>query len=135
MSTNQKIIDRALGELGIVEAGDSANATDSATALDTLNNMMAEKEQQDMEFNWFPQDDLTADIPLPRWAESGVTSMLGMYCAAEFRVPLTNELAMKADKGETAILNVLINMKLEGADMSHLAQGENMRWNINNGGY
>ena len=40
MSTNQAVIDQALGELGIVEAGDSANATDSATALNQLNNMM-----------------------------------------------------------------------------------------------
>lgn len=130
MSTIQNIIDRALGELGIVEAGDSANATDSASALAILNNMMAEKEQQDMEFNWFPQDTLSDAMPIPRWAESGVTSMLAMYCAPEFRVPLTNEVAMKADKGETVILNTLINLKLEGADMSHLPL-HRYRYNIN----
>ena len=30
--TNQELIDLALGKIGVVEAGDNANATDSATA-------------------------------------------------------------------------------------------------------
>ena len=129
MSTNQEIIDSALQELGVIEAGDSANATDSATVLNTLNNMMESWEADDKDFNWFPQDTLSDTAPLPRWALEGVISNLAIMVAPNFRSPVTADLARKADKGERTILTRLINLKLEGSDMSHLGAG-NARYNI-----
>ena len=64
MSTNQQIIDRALVEIDVIEAGQSANTTDSADALVDFNNMMAEWRESDRDLNWFPQDDLTATCPI-----------------------------------------------------------------------
>jgi hypothetical protein len=134
MSTNQSIIDQALGELGIVEAGTSANATDSATALNTLNDLMAQWAEDDMDLDWFPQDTLSDEAPLERWVLSGVISNLAIECAPAFRVPVTADLAMKADRGKRTILNRLINTSLEPSSMSHLNLGNRYRgWDIESG--
>lgn len=130
MSTNQNIIDRALYDLGMLDAGESANATDSADALNDLNVMMAANEQQDWNLNWFPQDDLTETCPIPRWAEKGVVGNLAIECGGTFNIIPTAQTVKKAQDGERIILNTCINAKLEGADMSHLAQGENIDYQI-----
>ena len=134
MSTNQEIIDQALGELGIVEAGDSANATDSATVLNTFNNMMAQWAKNSRDLDFFPQDDLTAEAPLERWTLAGVVSNLAIECAPEFRSPVTADLVAKADRGVTTITNRLINTSLEPSDMTHMNLGSRYRgWDIETG--
>jgi hypothetical protein len=134
MSTNQAIIDQALGELGIVEAGDSANATDSATALNTLNNLMAQWAENSRDLDWFPQDDLTAEAPLERWTLAGVISSLAIECAPEFRVPVNADLMAKAERGVTTITNRLINTSLEPSDLTFMNMGGRYRgWDIETG--
>ena len=130
MATNQNIIDKALYNLGYIEYGANADATDAADALDDLNIMMAQFEQQDMDLNWFPQDTLSATCPIPRWAERGIAANLALELAATFNVAPTPSLVKKADEGMEAILNTLINNKLTGLDMSHLPQGDNYRYDI-----
>jgi len=130
MATNQDIIDQALGELGVVESGDSASATDSADALSVLNQMMAQWAVSNKDLNWFVQDTLTDTIPIPDWAEEGIVSNLAVKCAATFRVPLTGEVQLKADQGERLIVRTLINLDLKGANMNHLPRGESWIYNI-----
>ena len=130
MSTNQQIIDRALYDLGYLEYGASADATDSADALNDLNVMMAAKEREEWEFNWFPQDTLGDTCPIPRWAEKGVVGNLAIELSGTFNIAPTAQTVKKAADGERVILNTMINLKLEGADMSHLPQGENLRYDI-----
>lgn len=138
MSTNQEIIDQALQEIGVIEAGESADATDSATALTTLNQMMAAWHQSDKDLSWFPQDTLADTIPIPDWAEKGIVSSLAIECAAPFRVPVTAELATKAIDGENTISRTLINQSLEPIDNGNLPYGTGQyyrgrRYNINTG--
>ena len=134
MSTNQEIIDQALGELGIVEAGDSANTTDSATALNTLNNMMDVWAAGDLDLDWFPADDLTAEAPLERWTLGAVISNLAVECGPEFRSPVTSDLAAKAERNKNTVLCRLINTSLEPSDMTHLNLGARYRgWDIETG--
>ena len=133
MSTNQQIINRALYELGSLEYGATADATDSADALNDLNVMMAAKELESWDLNWFPQDDLTETCPVPRWAEKGVVANLALECGGTFNIMPTAQTVRKAEDGERVILNTCINAKLEGADMSHLHQGENIRFDIETG--
>ncbi len=110
---NQAVIDQALGELGVLEAGSSANAIDSASALTTLNQMMSAWAQNDKDFNWFAQDDLSATCPIPDWAEEGLVSNLAIKLSAPFRSPVTIELAAKAAEGEETIVRALINYSIE----------------------
>lgn len=124
MSTNQSIIDKALSALGVIESSDTADATDSADALVDLNNMMAQWRVSDKDLDWFPQDDLTATIPIPDWAEDAVSMNLAVKCSTTFRSPVTPDLGRQATEGRNLVARTLINLNLDQADMTHLPQGE-----------
>lgn len=131
MATNQQIIDRALRRGGVIEDGDSANASESADALVILNSMMLEWKQSDKDFNWFTQDTLGAVCPIPDWAEKGIVANLTAACATDFRYPVTQDIAIEASKGSNVIARTLINLSLDNADMSHLPGGSGRRWRYN----
>ena len=121
--TNQELINLALAKIGVIEAGDSANATDSSTALGILNRMMAEWRERDMDFNWFTQDTLGDTVPIPKWAEEGVIANVAKRGTTDFRVPLTVELIDEADIGKRTIGNTLMTQDLDNTDMTHLPLG------------
>lgn len=124
MATNQAVIDSALGKLGVIEAGESANPTDSTTALNVLNRMMNEWRNRSMDFNWFTQDTLGDSIPIPEWAEEGVISNLAVRAATDFRATVPPALLTEALAGRRTIGNTLISQELDNADMSHLPYGD-----------
>jgi hypothetical protein len=124
MATNQNLIDIAAGKLGVVEAGDSCNATDSATMLGVLNRMMHEWKFRSMDFNWFTQDTLGDTAPIPAWAEEGVIANLAVRAATDFRVKVSAELASESMVGKQTIATTLISQTLDNADMSHLPLGQ-----------
>ena len=134
MATNQNLIDSGLGKIGVVEAGDSANTTDSATSLGILNRMMAEWRERSLDLNWFTQDTLGDTAPIPEWAEEGVISNFAVRAATDFRVSVSQELISEATLGKRTIGNTLINQTLDNADMSHLPYGEGRleRYDIDN---
>lgn len=124
MSTNQQYIDRALVEIKVLEKGQSADTTDSATGLAVFNQMMHAWGVSDKDFDWFTQDDLTATTPLPDWAESGVISNLAIELAAPFETPVSAPVLAKALSGENLIIRTLINLKIKGTDLRHLPLGQ-----------
>ena len=130
MSTNQQYIDRALGELELVEAGASADATDSADAMAFMNHMVAGWSVSDIDFNWFPQDTLGDTPPIPDWAEGAVISNLAVYLSVPFNAQVSQMLYTKAEDGMNLILRTMLNLNLEQADMTHLPQGSNTTRNI-----
>jgi len=127
--TNQQVIDKALGELEIVEAGDSADATDSADAMTVLNQMMAAWGVSDMDFNFFPQDTLSDTCPIPEWSEEGVISNLAVKLSVPFNAVVSQMLFEKAREGRNLIGRTFINLNLEGSDMTHLGATRN-RYNL-----
>lgn len=130
MTTIQKTIDRAFGELGIVEGGASVGSTDAAEAMALLNQLMAEWKQSGRDFNWFPQDTLGATLPVPDWAEAGIVSNLAIKCGPAFRSPIPPDLAVKALDGMNVITRTLMNQNLIPANMEHLPQGRAQVRNI-----
>ena len=128
--TNQELIDQALQAISIVEAGNSANTTDSATALNGFNRMMAEWPHSDRDFNFPPQDTLGDTAPIPTWAEEGIISNLAVRLAPEFRVPISFDLAEKAKEGRNVITRTLMNLNVEEVDLGHLPQGQIYHSNI-----
>ena len=135
MATNQQVIDFALGKIGVIEAGETANATDSATTLTVLNTMMAEWRERSMDLNWFTQDTLTDTAPIPEWAEEGVKSNLAVRAATDFRANVPPALLTEAMTGRRTIGNTLISQELDNADMSHLpwGDGRTSQYDIENG--
>jgi hypothetical protein len=123
MATNQEIIDKALQEIFVLVSGASASADESSDMLDMLNGMMAEWAVQDKDLNFPPQDTLGDTCPIPDWAEIGVITNLALEAAPSFDGQITPALVQKADRSRNTIETTLINLKLEGADMSHLPVG------------
>ena len=124
MITVQETIDRALGDIGVIEYSDTADATDSADSLIDLNQMMAEWKLSSMDLDYFPQDDLTATMPIPDWAEGAVISNLAIKCSTTFRARVPQNVYDEAREGKNLVARTLINLNLEQADMTHLPQGE-----------
>ncbi len=89
MSTNQQIIDLALAKIDVIEGGETADSTDSATALGVLNRMLHEWAERSMNLNWFTQDTLGDTAPLPGWAEEAVISNLAVMAAWDFNATIT----------------------------------------------
>ena len=123
MSTIQQTVDKAGYELGYIEYGAALDATDAADAMNVLNEMMAEWEEQDMNFNWFVQDALGDTLPIPNWAERCVILNLAMALSSRFNVAPSQALFTNADKSLTAVSTRLINEKLRKANMNHLPYG------------
>jgi hypothetical protein len=132
MATNQEIIDLALAKIDVIEAGETANATDSATALGVLNRMMAEWRERSMDLNWFTQDTLGDDAPVPEWAEEAVIANLAVRAASDFTAMVTPGVMGEAMTGRRTIGNTLISQTLDNADMSHMpyGSGRQSRYNI-----
>ena len=121
--TVQEFIDQALYNLGYLEKGESADATDSADALRVMNQMLAEWEWAGKDLNWFSQDDLTATMPIPVWAERAAMTGLAIDLAGEFDVVPTQALYTKFDESRQTLTNRLMNTALNPSDMSHLPRG------------
>lgn len=130
MSTNQQYIDRALTAIKVLEKGQSADATDSATALAVFNQMMHSWGVSDKDFNWFTQDTLGDTAPIPDWAEEGVISNLAVRLAEPFETPISAVVVAKAELGSNTIARTLINLKLKKIDLRHLPQGNDIKNNI-----
>ena len=132
--TVQQFIDQALFQLGYIEKGESADATDSADALRVMNQLMAEWEYASKDLNWFSQDDLTATMPIPAWAERAAMTGLALDLAGEFDVVPTQSLYMKHDEARQTLTNRLINTALNPSRMDHLPRGSG-HWDISTDSY
>lgn len=121
--TNNELIKKALQELGVIAFNGTATNSQAQDVLSILNGMMAQWEQTDKALNWFPQDTLSATVPIPAWAENGVISNLAIEASAAFRAPVSVQLAEKADKGRRLIAQTLIKLKNQGVDMDHIHLG------------
>ena len=128
--TNQQAIDKALFMVGILSAGDSANATDSADMLDQLNQMMASWAVDDKDLQFPPQDTLSDTFPVPAWAEEGVISNLAIRAAALFEVAVPQQTAMIAMDGLKLIAKTIINANMKPLDMWHMPRGIRSRFDI-----
>jgi len=130
--TNNEVINKALTELKIVASGEAATAQDAADMLDILNGLMAEWQELDINFNWFPQSVLSDTCPIPTWAEQGVISNLAVTGSPAMQATITTELAVKATNGISAIQTIIMNQNLEPAGRGNLPYGSgNFRYNIN----
>lgn len=130
MPTNLQIIDQALQELGIVDHEGTATAKQAAIGLTHLNQMMYEWSVTDKDLHFAPQDTLSDTCPIPTWAEMAVVTNLAMHLSSPMRAPISPQLAGRAMLSTESLLRTLINLKNQGADMSHISQGSNGVWDI-----
>lgn len=84
MTTNVTIIGDALRLLNVIAEGQSVSAEQGTPALRALNQMMAAWEEDGVEIGYFAQSSTTDTIPVPDWAEKGVTSKLAQRLQASY---------------------------------------------------
>jgi len=80
VATIQDIVTGAFQKLGLIGAGNSPEAQDSAYALNELNDMMLEMNGKDVFINWETMA-LTDTFPLEAKHEGGVKAMLALRVA------------------------------------------------------
>lgn len=131
MSTNQQVVTYSMQEINAIYEGQSPTAAQSTDAMNMMNRMLADWAENDMDMNYPPQDTLTATCPIPLYAEDAVITNLAVRLCPSFEKPVSAELYERADKAKRKLATVLMNLKLEQADMSHLPQGNSkFRYNI-----
>ena len=132
MTTNLIIIEDALRDINVISEIDSASAEQGSFCLRRLNQMMEVWKEQDIDIGWFAQTSTADTIPIPDWAELGVTNSLSILCAPNYGASVSLELAAIADVAVGVILRKSLSEKLENADMSHLpiGAGRGVRHNI-----
>lgn len=125
MTTNITIIEDALRDINVISEVQSASAEQGAHALRKLNQVMEAWKENDIDFGWFSQTLTTDTIPVPDWAEIGVTSALSIAIASKYGASVSQELIAVGEAGMSMILRKMISEKLKNADMSHLPTGSN----------
>jgi hypothetical protein len=123
MSTNLEIIADALRALNVINEIQTPSAEQGAKCLRKLNQLLAKWAVDGTVLGYFAQSDTSATCPIPDWAECGVANHLALYIAADFGAEPSIVVIAAADSGFQTILRTVMNLKLEGVDMSHLPVG------------
>lgn len=123
MTTNLVIIEDALRDINVISEIDTASAEQGAYALRKLNQLMEVWKEQDVDFGWFAQDSTAATIPVPDWAELGVTAALSIAIAPKYGATVSQELIVIAKTAIGMIKRKSISEKLDNTDMDHLPIG------------
>lgn len=123
MSTNLQIVTDALRSIGVLDETETPSAEQGSYCLRQLNQMMALWDVEDVTLGYFAQSSTADTCPIPDWAEQGVWGKLALKVASHFGAQVPIGTVASADEGYTVILRTLINMRLEGSDMSHMPAG------------
>lgn len=123
MTTNLVIIEDALRDIGVISEVDSASAEQGSYCLRKLNQFMEAWKEDSIKIGWFAQTSTADDIPIPDWAELGVTATLSIVVAPNYGATVSQELIAVADAAAGMILRKSLAESLTGADMSHLPVG------------
>lgn len=131
MSTNLQIISDALRSLNVINETETPSAEQGTLCLRELNQMMAEWSVSDMALGYGAQDSTSDTCPIPPWAESGVKYQLALKVAHYFGADPSVSTIAGAEAGLSVIQRALLNLKLQGVDMSHLSLGAGHYSNYN----
>ncbi len=123
MTTNLVIIEDALRDINVIAENDSASAEQGSYCLRKLNQMMEAWKEDGIDIGWFAQSSTTDTIPIPDWAELGVTATLSIVVAPNYGATVSPELIAVADSAAGMILRKSLVENMVGLDMSHMPPG------------
>jgi len=123
LTTNLTVIEDSLRDIGVLSETDTASAEQGSYCLRRLNQMMEVWKEDGIDFGWFAQTSTADTIPVPDWAELGVTATLSILIAPNYGATVSQELIAIADVAAGMILRKALTEKLSGADMRHLPAG------------
>ena len=123
MTANLVIIEDALRDIGVIAEIDSASPEQGSYCLRKLNQFMEAWKEDGVDIGYFAQSDTTDTIPVPDWAEMGVTAALSIVIAPNYGASVSQELIAIAETTAGMILRKSLAEKLTPADMDHLPRG------------
>lgn len=124
MTTNVQVIGDALRLIGVLHEGQSVSPEQGLNCLRALNQMMEAWTESDVQLGYFAQSTTTDNIPIPAWAEQGVTSKLAQRLQADYPASDSPPWLMDDSRnGIGLILRKCISERLQPADLSHLPVG------------
>lgn len=125
--SNSQIVSDALRLLGVLEETEIMSPEQGADGLRTLNDLMADWEQDGIELQYYVQTSLAEDTPLPPHAILAVKYYLAMALAPHYSRPVPPEfITIGADK-YARLRRDAVKQHVRPTDLSHLSQGEG--WN------
>jgi len=123
LTANLTIIDDALREINVISEIDSASAEQGSFCLRRLNQMMEVWREDGADIGYFAQSTTTDTIPIPDWAELGVTAALAIAIAPTYSASVSPELVATAEVASTMITRKSLAERQQSADMTHLPAG------------
>lgn len=123
MTTIATVLGGALRICGVIAEGQTLSGEQGLTANRALNQMMEAWDESSL-LGFFPQSDTTATIPIPAWAEQGVTSKLAQRLHADY--PSSQLPAWVHDNSQNGVGIIerkMVYAQLKPQDMSHLPAG------------
>lgn len=121
--TNLQVITDALRSINVVDETETPSSEQGSHCLRQLNQMLTAWEVNGINLGYFAQSSTAATCPIPDWAEQGVSAKLALRVSSHFGAQVPIGVIAAADEGYSTILRTALNLKLEGADMSHLPLG------------
>lgn len=134
MTTNVTVIGDSLRLLGVIAETETPSANQGSHALRVLNQMI--ESWLEVDLGWFEQTSTADTIPIPKWAELGVTSKLAQALHPTYPAgSLAPEVFDDALNGYGVILREATKAQMQPSDMSHLPTGQGHRssWDITQG--
>ena len=125
MTTVVTVLGDALRHLGVIAEGQSVSAEQGLNGLRALNQMLERWTEDGIELGYFAQSDTTATIPIPAWAEQGVTSKLAQRLMADYPSQQPPAWVLNdQENGYATIARKCMVERLKAASMSHLPAGQ-----------
>ena len=125
MATNVSLITDALRLLGVISEVETPSAEQGSHALTRLNRMIEAWREVDIDVGWFEQSSTAASVPVPKWAERGIVSMLAQDLHAFYPSSQLAPWVMDDQRnGFGTIRRKAMLENLRASDMRHMPMGE-----------
>jgi hypothetical protein len=118
--TNSDLITSALRLIGVLNELETASPEQGTHALEVLNDLMADWEKEGVNLEYYEQDSLTADTPVPRHARAGVKYFLAFALAPEYGKQVTPEMISTGQKVFDRLVRDAVIEQVQQASTSHL---------------
>lgn len=123
-TSNSELITDALGLLGVVGETETMSAEQGAHGLRTLNQIMADWEQDGVDLQYFAQTELADDTPVPDHAILAAKYYLAIALAPFYAARVPPEFLALADKYYTRLRRDAVKANVRPTDLTRLPAGQ-----------
>lgn len=122
-TSNSQLISDALGLLGVVQESETMSAEQGAHGLRTLNQVMADWEQDGVNLQYYTQSTLADDVPIPDHALLAAKYYLAIALAPFYAARVPPEFMTLADKYYSRLRRDAVKANVRPTDLTRLPAG------------